>query len=153
VFASILVAVDDSECAQRALAIAIDVALARKAKLTIATVVDPVEASAAAMAPYTTVQPFLEALTENAHQLVDGSVATAKKAGVPADGLVLDGSPIATLVDLARRERVDLVVIGSHGRKGFSRLIAGSVAEGVTREVACPTLIVHDDAGTAAKHR
>jgi nucleotide-binding universal stress UspA family protein len=146
VFTSILLAIDDSECAQRALAIAIDMALVHKAKLTIANVVDPVEPSIVAVAPYNTAQPFLEALTENAHHLIDESTADAKAAGVLADGLILNGSPVATLVDLARREHVDLVVIGSHGRKGFSRLIAGSVAEGVTRELLCPTLIVHDDA-------
>ena len=148
-FTSILVAIDDSECAQRALAIAIGMALAHRSKLTIVTVVDPIEASAAAMDPYNTVQPFLEALTQNAHQLIDESTAKAKAAGASADGLVLDGPPVETIVGLARREHDDLVVIGSHGRKGLSRLIIGSVAEGVTREVSCPTLIVHDSVGVS----
>jgi len=143
-FASILVAIDDSACAQRALAIALDLALVHNAKLTVATVVDPVEACAPALDPYSAIVPFLEALTENAHRLIDEATVKAIAAGVPADGAVLEGPPVATLLELARRDRVDLIVIGSHGRRGVARFVAGSVAEGVTREAPCPTLIVHD---------
>ncbi len=143
-FASIVIALDGSDCAQRALAIALDLALVHKSRLTIATVVDPVEACAPAVDPMGSIQPFLEAMTEDAHRLIDDAGVKAIAAGVPADGLVLEGPPIATLLDLARRRHADLIVIGSHGRKGVSRFIAGSVAEGVTREAPCPTLIVHD---------
>lgn len=142
-FKNILVAIDDSACAQRALALAIDLAVVHRAKLIIARAVDPIEASAPAMDPYSSIQPYLEALVENAQQLVAAATATAVMAGVVAEGRVLSGSVVDTLVDLARSEHADLIVLGSHGRKGLSRLIVGSVAEGVMREAPCPTLVVH----------
>lgn len=142
-FKNILAAIDDSACAQRALTLAIDLAVANRAKLTIARVVDPVEATAPAMDPYSSIQPYLEALVENARQLVATATATAAAAGVVAEGRVLNRSSVETLVDLARSEHADLMVLGSHGRKGLSRLIVGSGAEGVMREAPCPTLVVH----------
>lgn len=142
-FSRILAAIDDSECADSALALAIELAAANHSKLIIVRVVDPVEASAPVMDPYGAVQPYLAAIEENARDLIDRATARAAAAGVAADGRVLSGAPVATLVDLAKRERADVVVLGSHGRKGLSRLIVGSVAEGVMREASCPTLVVH----------
>jgi universal stress protein A len=54
----------------------------------------------------------------------------------------LEGSPVREIVAFAEREHVDLIVMGSHGRTGLSRLLMGSVAEGVARRAACPVLIV-----------
>ncbi len=142
-FKRILVAIDDSGCAQSALALAIELATVHQAKLIIVRVVDPIEASAPAMDPYGSIQPFMEGLVENAHELIDQATVRATAAGILADGRVLTGAPIPTLVELADREKVDLIALGSHGRKGLSRLLVGSVAEGVMRESSCPTLIIH----------
>lgn len=54
----------------------------------------------------------------------------------------LEGGPIHEIVDFATREHVDLIVMGSHGRTGLTRLLMGSVAEGVVRLAPCPVLIV-----------
>jgi nucleotide-binding universal stress UspA family protein len=54
----------------------------------------------------------------------------------------LEGDPVREIVAFAQREQVDLIVMGSHGRTGLSRLLMGSVAEGVARRAACPVLIV-----------
>jgi universal stress protein A len=54
----------------------------------------------------------------------------------------LEGEPVREIVAFAERERVDLIVMGSHGRTGLSRLLMGSVAEGVARRATCPVLIV-----------
>ena len=54
----------------------------------------------------------------------------------------LEGGPVREIVDFAARENVDLIVMGSHGRTGLSRLLMGSVAEGVARRAPCPVLIV-----------
>jgi nucleotide-binding universal stress UspA family protein len=52
------------------------------------------------------------------------------------------GLPVAEIVKFADREHIDLIVVGSHGRTGFSRLLMGSVAEGVVRTAKCPVLVV-----------
>ena len=54
----------------------------------------------------------------------------------------LSGSPLREILRFAEREHVDLIVMGSHGRTGLSRLLMGSIAEGVMRKAQCPVLIV-----------
>lgn len=54
----------------------------------------------------------------------------------------MEGEAVHEIVAFAEREQVDLIVMGSHGRAGLSRLLMGSVAEGVTRRATCPVLIV-----------
>jgi nucleotide-binding universal stress UspA family protein len=54
----------------------------------------------------------------------------------------LEGGPIHEIIEFAAREQIDLIVMGSHGRTGLSRLLMGSVAEGVARRAPCPVLIV-----------
>jgi universal stress protein A len=58
----------------------------------------------------------------------------------------LSGLPEHEILDFAKREDVDLIVIGSHGRTGLSRLLMGSVAEAVVRRAKCPVLTVKQPA-------
>ncbi len=52
------------------------------------------------------------------------------------------GQPADTIAELGRREGVDMIVIGSHGRRGLERFFLGSVAERVLRLAECPVLVV-----------
>ena len=54
----------------------------------------------------------------------------------------LKGNAENEILALAKREKVDLIVMGSHGRTGLYRMLIGSVAEGVLRRADCPVLIV-----------
>jgi nucleotide-binding universal stress UspA family protein len=54
----------------------------------------------------------------------------------------LTGSPESEILDFAEAHDVDLIVMASHGRTGLSRLLMGSIAEGVMRRAKCPVLIV-----------
>lgn len=64
----------------------------------------------------------------------------------------LEGEPVREIVAFAEREGIDLIVMGSQGRTGLSRLLMGSVAEGVARRAKCPVLIVKQPATNAAAH-
>ncbi len=55
---------------------------------------------------------------------------------------LLLGDPAEMIVQLADEEKADLIVMGTHGRSGLSRLLMGSVAEAVVREASCPVLTV-----------
>jgi nucleotide-binding universal stress UspA family protein len=55
---------------------------------------------------------------------------------------LLTGDPAKEIVDLADREKADLIVVGSHGRTGLERLLMGSVAESIVRHAQCPVLTV-----------
>lgn len=58
----------------------------------------------------------------------------------------LSGSPVTELIAFAEENKVDLIVMASHGRTGISRLLMGSVAEGVMRKAQCPVLVVRQPA-------
>ncbi len=59
-------------------------------------------------------------------------------ASVPFEHRLLSGDPATEIVRLAEEERVDLIVIGTHGRTGLKRLLMGSVAEAIVRRASCP---------------
>lgn len=67
---------------------------------------------------------------------------------IPADKSVayehrlLRGAPIDRILDLAESEHADLIVIGTHGRRGLDRMLMGSVAEAIVRRAKCPVLTV-----------
>jgi universal stress protein A len=55
---------------------------------------------------------------------------------------LLNGDPAKEIVDLADQEKVDLIVVGSHGRTGLEHFLMGSVAEKIVRHAKCPVLTV-----------
>jgi nucleotide-binding universal stress UspA family protein len=67
-----------------------------------------------------------------------------RRSGRPVDVRVLRGDPPSRIVKLVRDARCDLVVLGTHGRRGLPRLVAGSVAERVARLCERPVLVVRE---------
>ncbi|GAB4254152.1 MULTISPECIES: universal stress protein [Deferrisoma] len=65
--------------------------------------------------------------------------------GVKADTMLREGDPAEVIVDTARRENADLIVMTSHGRKGARKLFLGSVTDAVLREGPCPVLVVRPE--------
>ncbi len=66
----------------------------------------------------------------------------AKKAGVRAKGLLLDGIPHEQIARTARSKKAGLIVIGTHGRTGLAKFFLGSVAGRVVSTAPCPVLTV-----------
>jgi len=63
-------------------------------------------------------------------------------ASIPYDHFFMVGEPAEEIVRLANEEHVDLIVMGTHGRRGLGRLVMGSVAERVVRLANCPVVTV-----------
>ena len=63
-------------------------------------------------------------------------------AGVSVQYLLAGGDPAQEIDRVAREHHCDLIVMGSHGRTGLSRLLTGSIAEQVIRTATCPVLVV-----------
>ena len=61
------------------------------------------------------------------------------------------GDPATEIVRVAEEEQAELIVLGTHGRTGLSRILMGSVAEAVVRHAPCPVLIYREDAGKLSK--
>lgn len=79
-----------------------------------------------------------EALKPEAQASLDGVVIPEPPSAVRR--LLVEGDAGAAILDVARDEEVDMIVLSTHGRSGVSRLLMGSVAEYVVRHATCPVL-------------
>ena len=140
-FKRILCPVDFSESSTRSLAHAAALARWYEAQLTVLHVVptfDPVQVRSELGAPVQMVNPLArEEVQQEMRQLLE-------RAGVSPEAHLIAqaGDASTTIVDQALAARADLIVIGTHGRRGFKRLLLGSVTETVLHEAPCPVLTV-----------
>ncbi len=94
------------------------------------------------MPGYGAILTYYEDILKSAQNRVKDICDKITKNGVKAYERVISGNPRYEIIDIAKSEPIDLIVIGTHGRKGFSRLIQGSVAEAVVRHAPCSVLSV-----------
>jgi nucleotide-binding universal stress UspA family protein len=64
-----------------------------------------------------------------------------RQSEVPVEHQLVPGQPVDAILNAAHEHRADLIVMGTHGRRGVSRLLLGSVAEQVLRRADCPVLL------------
>ena len=135
----ILVAVDEAPIAAHAADVAIDLAAGLHAKLALVHVVDP----AAVAAPDAGVpeDELIADAEQDAKRLLAGFRQRIAADIIPLE-FVRVGTPAAEVARAATEWPADLIVIGSHGRRGLTRALLGSVAEAVMRLAPCPVLVV-----------
>jgi len=142
----IMLASDFSPASRPAFRKALELARFTRARLLIAhalpPIVPPMMGEGVYVSPATWNQ--IEAGARKAAQKqLDRLLQAAQKAGVRVAGLLAEGSPAADrIVQTARAKRIDLLVLGTHGRTGLSRLVLGSVAARVIATAHCPVLTV-----------
>lgn len=78
----------------------------------------------------------------NARRYLDRIAAQLRAAGMPVQALVEGSRPATTILDVAEREQVDLIMLATHGRGGMDRLMLGSVADRVVHHSTAPVLLV-----------
>lgn len=152
IYQRILVPVDGSETAQCGLREAIRLAKAGGGQLRLLHVVDDLS-FALAMDAYAGQQgDWLNTLREAGARLLKEAKDSAAAAGVKADGVLHEtvGTRLADAVAAeAAKWQADLIVLGTHGRRGVGRLLLGSGAESVLRSAAIPVLVVRSLAPAA----
>jgi len=139
----ILFASDFSKASGKAFTTAMTMAKANQATLTILHVIVPFVPIVAEQYINTVTweQIDRQARRWSQRQLVK-LVDRAKKAGIRVVGLLLEGDPAQQIVRAARSKRADLLVVGTHGRTGLSKLFVGSVAARVVATASCPVATV-----------
>jgi nucleotide-binding universal stress UspA family protein len=140
----ILVPVDFSDHADRALGYALTLAKSFGACVELLHVVeDPFAAGGWGSEVYI---PDLDGLRrraiEDASKQLDACRSAILGEGVPVVATVLMGAVAQTIVEYATADAANLIVMGTHGRTGLAHLILGSVAERVVRKAPCPVLTV-----------
>ena len=135
-----LVPIDFSECAGQALEYAINLGRGLRARLTLLHVIQSVPLGGVDMGvtlPYT----YLQDLEADIMQSMEACLARVTAAGLEGDIVVVHGVPFHEIVETAKAQRVDLIIIGTHGRTGLQHILLGSVAEKVVRLAPCPVLV------------
>ena len=85
---------------------------------------------------------FRKLSLKHGQELVQQAERLLSKAGYKTQTAVEEGDPKSKIIDQAKKWKADLIVMGSHGRKGLNRFLMGSVAETVSRHASCSVEIV-----------
>lgn len=139
----ILVPLDGSELAEQALPHAAEIARRFEGSLWLIRVslaLEYVQGPGGTVAPYSDI--VLEREREAATQYLGRISARLGRPGLRLITEVLNGPVAEAIIDYAREQTIDLIVMSTHGRSGLSRWVYGSVADKVLRGAHCPTLII-----------
>lgn len=148
-YTRILVAIDDSATARKALDEAIRLAGALGAALCIAHAADegPLSQHGMGLGSYIDVDKAKAQMRDAGNRLLDQAVATAAVAGVQAERSLIESAQrrVAEMIAAAASDwSANLIVVGTHGRRGVERMLVGSVAENLTRISSVSLLLVRE---------
>lgn len=141
----ILVPVDGSPTSERGLQEAIRLALLAHASLRLIHVIDEMSFMLGIDAYGYAAGELLDLLRKDGTEILQQASATVRAQGVPVDSVLyenLDKTVQQRIIAEAEMWKADLIVIGTHGRRGVRRLVLGSSAEGVLRTSPVPVLLV-----------
>jgi nucleotide-binding universal stress UspA family protein len=147
----ILAPIDGSATAERGLREAVRLAAEQRGKLRLLHVIDdfPMLVEMSAVSSF---EASLQKMREYGEKTLDNARKAAAEAGVQADVVlreVTQGRIADVVVDEAKSAGCDLIVMGTHGRRGFSRLALGSDADLVVRSSPMPVLLVRQEPADA----
>lgn len=146
-YKKIVVAVDESDSSYLAFEEALNIAHEGNGKLTILHVVEMSLPPVSEMGEtWVDIDAYKKNLLENANKLLNKLVAVAHSAGVNVDTqliVITDFSRVSEkIVEMSTKLAADLLVLGTHGRRGFRRCFIGSVAEEIVRTSHVPVLLI-----------
>jgi nucleotide-binding universal stress UspA family protein len=141
-FRHILAPTDFSEYSKQAIASALELAKKFGAKLTILHVIELPPYPVEGYVPPSLSATFMDDLERQATTDLAQLVPEAEAANVEVARVIAVGTPYRKIIDTAEAEQVDLIVMATAGRTGFSHLVMGSIAERVVRTASCPVLTI-----------
>lgn len=153
-FNRILVPLDGSALAEKALPLATTLAEKFESTLILLRVLDIPTASAPTSHPEVAIDWVMAArqqTLQEAESYLNARQAEIHRQGLRVRALLRDTSPAEDILNVAVAEKVDLIVISSHGEGGLARWTFGSVADKVARHSPCPVLLIRAPADHANK--
>src|SRR5580704_16830896 len=136
----ILVGVDDSKSSRDVSRAIVTQFRTENTEVRVLHVLQPIALAPPQMAP--DYAPELEVQGKPARELVERIATELGSAGFKVDTAVEVGDVRESILDSAAEWRADLIIVGSHGRRGIQRFLLGSVAEFVARHAKCSVEIV-----------
>jgi nucleotide-binding universal stress UspA family protein len=148
-YQKIFVAIDDSPTSQKALSEAISIAKGVNAALCIAHAADEgaLAQHGMGLGSYIDIDRTKQAIRETSQQLLEAASKQAASAGITAETRLLEATNLRVAEQIASGAEAygaDLIVVGTHGRRGVARLLVGSVAENLLRLAHTSLLMVRD---------
>ena len=138
----LLVPVDFTETSERALEYAVEMARKFESSITVMHAYQ-IPVYGFPDGAYITGADLASQLSNVAQQRLDGVVSSLKASGVPMSSVLRDGVPWEEINAVATETHADLIIIGTHGRRGLARALLGSVAENVIRTSTLPVMVIH----------
>ena len=138
----ILFAADFSEGSSSSLPYAADFAKRYGAKLYLVHVVFDIAKTSGSYVPHVSLEELYRDMEKNAKAELEKCYIEEMRACKDVEHVVLKGTPYEEISRFAEDNKIDLIVIGTHGRKGLDRMLFGSTAEQVVRHAPCPVLTV-----------
>ena len=136
---NILLATEFSPASEAALPHALTIAGHYGSKLFVAHVVSPEFRD---LEPSETTASIIEHDRGLTEQKLEPLLSAARQKGISCQPLIGEGAIWDVLLEMIQQNGIDLIVVGTHGRRGLSKLLLGSVAEEVFRRAPCPVLTV-----------
>jgi nucleotide-binding universal stress UspA family protein len=140
---TILVPTDLSVCAEHALDYACQLAGKLDAKVHLLNVLGVMSLGIPELGVALT-STMIETMVQNSQQSLDKLVAARKATTSFGEVLIKTGDPRDLILQTAEALAADLIVMGTHGRRGVSRLLLGSVTEAIVRRAPCPVLTIRE---------
>lgn len=138
----ILCPVDYSECSSEAMKYAAHIAAVEDAKVYLMHVVDVRSFGHESPLDLEIPEPTPENIERMRKELIEDLVHEKGGKGVEVEAIVVMGKPVTEIVNVAKEQEMDMIVMGTHGRTGIPHIIVGSVAENLVRKAPCPVLTV-----------
>ncbi|MGH7680798.1 MAG: universal stress protein [Candidatus Eiseniibacteriota bacterium] len=138
----VLLGVDESDCSKAAVEFVMKAAWPKDSRFLVVSASPPVFITPGEVTAPSAVAQVIAAQEAFHRDLAEKAVGDLRKAGLKADARMVPADPRVAIVDAARQEKADLVIVGSHGRSGFSKLILGSVASHIIAHSPCNVLVV-----------
>ena len=144
-FGRILAPLDFSKQGEAALALAIELAKESGGELHVVHAYD-LPAAVAMGYGGAIPQSVWDGLQEGARVSLEKACEPVRRAGVRCKTHLVIGPPTDAILDAVKAERADVIVMGTHGRRGFHHMLLGSVAERTLRLATCPVLTIRSEA-------
>jgi nucleotide-binding universal stress UspA family protein len=152
----VLVSLDGSELAERAIKYAQQI-VAPAGEIILLSVVDIPDFPIYTVYPMTVVSPepdystVVTDLLANSKEYLEGLANNLRLQGLRVKTIVKSGEPATCIIEVAEELKVDMIVMSTHGRSGFSKWLFGSVTQKVLSALPCPVTVVPGTAENPAK--